>query len=1129
MRSFHGGVESGLYRSYGVRDHSEVSCSGLVTCRRIRGVLLVFALLVIITGQAVGSLNPFQPFHQFIRETWTTAQGLPQNSVLAIAQTADGYLWLGTEEGLVRFDGASFTVFDKHTSGLNNNIIQALLVDHDQNLWIGTTASGLSCFKNGKFTAYGLKSGLSTKTVQALYEDGQGVLWIGTDGGGLIRMKDGSFHVFTKTDGLADNTVLSITGDKHGALWVGTHGGLSKLKNGRFVNYGIEQGLGSDFIRAVHVDRQGTLWIGTNDGLTRMTPTGEISRFTVKEGLPNNYINRIYEDRAGTLWIGTNGGGLCRYVNGRFDHYGDKDGPIGANVFSLFEDREGNLWVGTAGAGVSCLKEGSFTTLTQQDGLISNNILGIYQDDDQSFWIGSDKGLMHMTAGRIESYSTQNGLPDNLVFSMTKDREGSLWVGTQKGLVRITKGRFKIYGPSDGMPAAPAVCTFTDRRGTVWVGTRSGLSRFNGTGFVQYTTRDGLSNNFVLSLYEDQEGSLWIGTVGGLNQFKNGRFRSYTTHDGLSSDWIWSITGDKDGTLWLGTSGGGIDRFRNGKFVGITSDKGLDDDSVVNIVDDHLGHFWMSSDKGVFSVSRKQLSEFADGLISQVTPILYGINDGMKSRECNGGFQPSAWRAKDGRIYFPTSGGLSIVDPAHLVKAEAPVQAIVERVIVDNKEIDSGKPIIIPPGKGQLEFQFTAPSFIAPEKLRFRYILEGFDKDWTSAGTRRVAYYTNIPHGKYIFRVRAGMDGDWGPISRSVTLTLQPHFYQTVTFNVAMALVALSLCIGTYRLRVNQLKLREKKLVSLVNERTSALQESERLLRRSRDELEVRVRERTMELLNANKALEEEIAVRRRTEEQLILAKDAAEAASRAKSDFLANMSHEIRTPINGILGMTDVALSTTLDDEQREYLEIVKFSADSLLAIVNDILDFSKIEARKLALDQTPFELRSAVNELIRSLQIRVKQKGLYLNCDVADEVPDVLVGDPLRLRQVLLNLLDNAVKFTTTGGISLAVTQEDCSAGKSRLHFSVTDTGIGIPASKQKSIFEAFSQADTSSTRRYGGTGLGLTISYQLALMMDGRLWVESEPGNGSTFHFTACIEVLPSPQRPNAEPEAAAPLRA
>ncbi len=1092
-----------------------------------RSFLPLLLLLQVAPGPATASLDPDRPIAQYIHQGWQTAQGLPQNSVLSMAQTADGYLWMGTEEGLVRFDGVKFTTFDKHTAGLQNNLVQTLLLDRQQNLWIGTTGGGLSKFSHGKFTAYTTRNGLSNDSILSLYQDPRGALWIGTDGGGLIRFENGAFHVFTKADGLPDNVVFSIAGDAYGNLWIGTHGGLCKLSDGVFHSFSEKEGLGSNRIHSVYVDRHGTVWVGTNgEGLYRLEPTGT-TRYTTKDGLTSNAILSMYEDAAGSLWIGTGGGGLDRLANGKFSSFTEKDGLLGKDVWAILEDREGSLWIGTAGGGLNCLKKGSFTTLSTSDGLISDTILPVYEDSQGALWMGSDRGLMRWKDGRVTTYTTKQGLPDNLVFSITEDHQGSMWIGTRRGLVRLRDGKLDAFSARNGLPNDLVVSTYTDRKGDLWLGTRGGLTHFDGRQFVTYTTRDGLSNNYVLAIYEDKDGVLWVGTGGGgLNELKNGRFRAYTTKNGLSSDFIFSIFADTDGTLWLGTQGGGIDRFRRGNFTSYTSDKGLYDDAVFQILDDGLGRLWMSSNRGVFSVSKKQLDAFADRRIASITSTVYGTADGMKSQECNGAFQPAGWRTRDGRLLFPTTGGLAMVNPANLVKSVKPPQTVLERVLVNNKDVPFDKPLIIPPGKGQLEFQFTAPSFIAPEKIQFRYLLEGFDKDWTLAGTRRIAYYTNIPHGEYRFRVRAGSDDFWSERGPLVSLTLKPHYYQTRTFGFGVVFAAITLFAAAYRLRVSQLHARERRLVLLVNERTSALQESESQLRRSRDELELRVQERTSELVGANQALEAEIAVRRRTEEQLILAKETAESASRAKSDFLANMSHEIRTPINGILGMTDVTLSTQLNPEQREYLELVKFSADSLLGIVNDILDFSKIEARKLTLDRTPFQLRKSLDELVRSLGLRARQKNLSLTAKL-DGIPNDVVGDPLRLRQVLLNLLDNAIKFTTKGGVSLSATIDELSNGAALLHFAVADTGIGIPANKQKTIFEAFSQADTSSTRRYGGTGLGLTISYQLAAMMGGRLWVESQAGSGSTFHFTARLEVSSAPRVLPAEAEMAAPV--
>jgi signal transduction histidine kinase/ligand-binding sensor domain-containing protein len=1076
-------------------------------------ILLVCLLLLPAAKQASASLDPDRPISQYIHDSWQAQQGLPQNSVVAIAQTPNGYLWLGTEEGLARYDGVRFTIFDKRTAELQDDLLQTLFVDHEGTLWLGTRSHGLCYLRNGKFAAaFSSGSGFLNASITALYEDPAGALWIGTDGGGLIRRIRGQIRIFTKRDGLSDNSVFSISGERNGTLWIATHNGLTKYSNGKFSTLTSKDGLSADYVRATLVDRDGTVWVGTNDGLCRLTANG-IVRFSTKDGLASNTIFSLYQDRAGTLWAGTNNG-LSRLAKGRFSSFTEKDGLVGKDVWSILEDREGNLWAGTAGGGLNCFKMGSFTNLTKSEGLVADTILPVYQDAQGSIWIGSDQGLMRWKDGRLTTYTTREGLPDNLIFSITQDRAGVLWVGTRRGIGRFQNGKFSAFPIASELAGEYILSVYTDRKGDIWIGTRSGLGHFDGKKFTTYTTRDGLSTNYVQWISEGNDGSLWLGTHGGgLNRLKNGRFTSYHVKDGLSSDLVWSVYPEADGTVWIGTGGGGLNRFRNGKFTVYNTAKGLSDDSVFSILDDQLGHLWMSSDKGVSSVSKRDLDDFADGKIASIRSTSYGIADGMKTRECNGGFQPSAWRASDGRLFFPTSKGLATVNPAHLVKNELALPVVVERVMIDRHEVRFDRPIVAPPGKGQLEFQFTAPSFLTPEKLNFEYMLEGFDKEWTHAGGRRIAYYTNIPHGEYGFRVRAGHGDTWTESPSVVALTLEPHYYETKTFFILSALLALSLCAGIYRFRVNQLKVRELKLVQLVNERTAALQESEKELRKSRDGLEIRVEERTSELVRANSALEAEIATRRRTEEQLILAKEAAEAASLAKSHFLANMSHEIRTPINGIVGMTEVALATDVTPEQREYLDIVRFSADSLLAIVNDILDFSKIEARKLTLDKTNFGLRKSVDELIRSLAVRAKQKGLQLRCQIDPDLPKEVIGDPFRLRQVLLNLLDNAIKFTSKGGVTLSLKVEQREAGHIMTHFAVEDTGIGVPPEKQNRIFEAFTQADTSSTRRYGGTGLGLTISYQLVEMMGGRLWVESESDKGSTFQFTACFDLPPA----------------
>ncbi len=1072
-----------------------------------RACLSLLVLFVATAAPTLATLNPAQDITQYIDKTWQADSGLPENSVLSVAQTADGYLWLGTEEGLVRFDGVRFTVFDKaNTSGLGSNQIWALLVDRQQNLWIGTRGGGLTCLTQGRFRPIASPVLPSNESILSLYQDKQGTLWIGTDGDGLIRYQLGQTRAFRKPDGLPDDSVFSIAGAPGGELWLGTHNGLSRFSRGMFHTIPLPGGPGGNFVRATFVDPAGAVWAGTDGGGVSCIRDGAVRHYDHSNGLSEDTVSSLYEDTAGTLWVGTLNAGLNRLSGGRFSTFGAKEGFTGGGVQAITQDRDGNLWLGTTEGGVQYLAQGSFTTISKLQGLTSNVALGVFEDRDGALWVGSDQGLNRLKDSHVSAYTTAQGLPDNLVFSAAQDATRAIWVGTRRGLARLKNGAVTAFNSKDGLPNDFVICIYIGSQGDFWIGTRGGLSHFDGKRFSTYTERDGLTNNFVQSLYQDPGGTLWVGTNGGgLNAFKNGRFSPFPGQAALANQTIWSIAGDPDGTLWMGTNGGGLKRLKDGKIVSYTTAEGLFQNVVFSILDDRLGRLWMSSNKGVFAVGKQQLNDLAEGKRSSIRCRVYGTADGMKTRECNGGFQPAAWRMRDGRLCFPTMKGVSIVDPARLSQDPVPLAPVIERLVADKKELDYRRPVHIISGKRNVNISFTSASFNAPEKIRFRYMLEGFDKEWINADSRR-AYYTNLPPGDYTFRVLAcNAEGACSRNVQGVFLSVEPKFYETRIFFVLLAAFAAGLIWGIHRLRVKHLKTRERKLVALVDERTQQLRES-------RDQLEVRVEERTRDLVHLNRSLEAEIKVRR-------LAEEKAAAASQAKSDFLANMSHEIRTPINGIMGMSDVALLSEPSQEQEEYLSIIKTSAYSLLDIVNSILDFSKIEAGRLTLEEIPFQLSASLDELRTMLSLRAQQKKLTLTIEASPAIPDTLIGDPVRLRQILLNLLDNAIKFTPKGSVSLDVEPDVSSGAEAVLHFAVSDTGVGIPEEKFQSIFEAFTQADNSSTRRFGGTGLGLSISSQLASLMRGRIWVESVVGQGSTFHFIARFGIPQSTEHESA----------
>jgi diguanylate cyclase (GGDEF)-like protein len=825
--------------------------ASLLSRARRPALAAIAAACVLAAAREATALNPTRALTQYGHDSWQVEDGLPQNTIDAITQTRDGYLWLGTQRGLVRFNGSDFTVFEAGGRGvLGHNYVLALCEARDGALWIGTYGGGVSRLKDGAFTTYTTENGLPEDTVRVVLEDREGALWIGTNGGGLSRLRDGRFTTYTTAEGLSGNVVRAIVQDRDGDLWVGTSGGgVSVLRQGSFTTYSTRNGLPNDFVWAIREDHEGAVWIATSAGLCRYR-AGSFTTYTTKDGLSENFTVALLEDRDANLWVATTGGGLNRLTAGTFSSFTTREGLSNDVVTTLFEDREGSLWIGTDGGGLNRLRDGDVTTIGRAEGLSSDAVFSIFEDRGGSVWIGTNgQGLDRVNDGQIRNFTAKDGLAHNVVGALCQDVNGIIWIGTSGGgLSRFDGGSFATLTGKDGLGSDFIRVLWPGRDGSLWIGTNgAGLTHLVGGTLTRYSRGEGLTNGTIRALWEDPSGTLWIGTNGGgLFRFENGTFSALTTEQGLSSNFVLSLYEDANGTLWIGTHGGGLNRLQNGHVHAFAQPEGLPDDVIYAILEDSRGNLWMSSLSGIFRISKAQLEEVASGRRKTVASLAFGKADGMKTTECSGGSQPSAWRMGDGRLWFRTLRGVAVIDPARINPVQDPPPVFIEQLKVDNTPVETKSGVQLPAGSGQIEFHYNSIGLLHFKKVKFKYRLAGFDSDWVQAGNRRTAYYTKLPHGTFAFEVTTSRnDGPWNGNVAVFTFSVAPRFFETRWFYGLSALAVLLTGLAAHQLRIRQIAARNADLAAQVADRTAKLEEANALLS-----------ERSRELEEANRRLE---------------------------------------------------------------------------------------------------------------------------------------------------------------------------------------------------------------------------------------------------------------------------------
>jgi signal transduction histidine kinase/ligand-binding sensor domain-containing protein/ActR/RegA family two-component response regulator len=1087
------------------------------------------------------------PSAKFIR--LTTNEGLSQGHINAILKDHYGFMWFATEGGLNKYDGYRFTVYthdQENPASISSSVVTDLLEDTGGNLWVGTRG-GIDKFNRLKdeFIHYRLGKGV----VNSIYEDRKKMIWVGTsEGVFVIDQVNGTIkqykHNLNNPNSLSDDFVYEVIEDNNGEIWIATKDGLNRLNLSTHTFHCYQNNplnketISANWVRTVYEDVNNNIWVGTKGGGVGLYNRKSNSFINYRKDIYksnsvcHNDILSFCEDDKGYLWIGTENGGISVFNQKANTFINYKNDPYNVNslsnnsIYSLYKDNLGAMWVGTYSEGINFMPKnaGKFAhynqNLSDKNSLNDHTVLSMTGDNEGNLWIGTDGGGLNRFNKRTKTFthyvndlSNKNSINSNYVISVVQIGESLLGLGLYGGgfdILNTKTGKFTHNMPVKGNAqsiSSPSI--FVVRKsytGKVWLGTF-------GRGVDLYDPRqktfrhfandpadeNSIGFNFITCMLEDRDGNLWVGSADGLDMLDKatGKFIHYRHSEkdkkSLIQNFVQSIFEDRANNLWFGTSAGLCLFDKKTKTFTTYSEKdGLANNMIQSIIEDNAGNLWIGSNAGLtkFNPKTKACKN-------------YNSSDGLQGRE----FKPSScYKDADGQLFFGGTNGFNAFYPDRLkFNAFIPPVFITDFQVFNkqvkpggkeapiNEQINYAKEITLSYKQSVFSFEFAALNYYLPGNNQYAYKLEGFDKEWTYAGAKRTATYTNLDPGQYIFRVKgSNNDGVWNEKGSAVSITILPPFWMTWWFRLGGILIIIAGAIGYYGFRVNVIETQKIYLEEKVKEQTAQLLTS------------------TAQLISSN---EEERKARQEADE-----------ANRAKSVFLATMSHEIRTPMNGVIGMASLLMQTNLSEEQKSYAKTIATSGQSLLSVINGILDFSKIESGKMELENKTFDLQTCITEALEIFYVTAAESTIKLGYKIDQDVPAHIIGDSLRVRQILINLVGNAMKFTKANGEVFVSVHLLDKGENDLLHvgFKVRDTGVGIPADKLSRLFKAFSQVDSSTTRKHGGTGLGLVICDKLVAMMGGNIQVESQPDKGTTFTFsiqtTAADQPVDSKQEDN-----------